>query len=190
MAGVFDFLDDGFGAASLGGEVADDGRGRDPRAGRRGAAGKATSRRRRNPSPPSRRPCYSRSAFAVLLTEWSGRKNTASGVKRARRRRRGSRSQAPPGNALLARLCLASYPLGRQSLPDSAFPGTAWERGVANGRPWLHTRAASVFSLLAARRAAISSRNSAQHLAAGDGDRPAAARTGSPAPAAGPATSA
>src|SRR5665213_4526682 len=42
----------------------------------------------------------------------------------------GSRSQALPGNALYARLCLASYPLGRQSLPGSAFPGRAWERGT------------------------------------------------------------
>ena len=42
---------------------------------------------------------------------------------------RGSRSQALPGNALAARLCLADFPFGRQSLPCSTFPGRAWERG-------------------------------------------------------------
>jgi hypothetical protein len=35
-------------------------------------------------------------------------------------------SQAPPGNTLLARLCLAET--HRRSQPDSAFPGAAWER--------------------------------------------------------------
>ena len=45
-------------------------------------------------------------------------------------------SQAPPGNPLLARLCLARLcrqfdrrqRFGRRSLPYSAFPGGAWER--------------------------------------------------------------
>jgi hypothetical protein len=44
-----------------------------------------------------------------------------------------ARSQALPGNGLGARLCLAaptSRTSGRQSLPDSAFPGGAWERGA------------------------------------------------------------
>jgi|GEM_PF-6881234 len=36
-----------------------------------------------------------------------------------------SGSQAPPGNPVLARLCLA-----RQSLLGIAFPGRAWERGA------------------------------------------------------------
>src|SRR5450755_3281174 len=39
-----------------------------------------------------------------------------------------SRSQALPGNALDARLCLADQPDWRQSLQGSAFPGRAWER--------------------------------------------------------------
>src|SRR5688572_17030253 len=48
-----------------------------------------------------------------------------------------SRSRALPGNALSARLCLAGTTFGRrqngrQSLPSSAFPGRAWERGLAH----------------------------------------------------------
>jgi hypothetical protein len=40
------------------------------------------------------------------------------------------RSQALAGNAIFARLCLANGRNGRQRLPNRAFPGRAWERGV------------------------------------------------------------
>src|SRR5262245_45451063 len=57
----------------------------------------------------------------------------ASISERSRNTKLPFRSQAPPGNALSARLrlaepCWIGLLSGRQSLPGSAFPGGAWER--------------------------------------------------------------